>query len=101
MLSRVKIKLFLFFFTLFSYFHSYSQNDDKGLRIIFSNDFRVGVALNKFQIKESNAEESNLINTHFSSLTPENIMKWEEIHPRLNKYNFKLSDQLIELGKKK
>ena len=65
-----------------------SNAQKSSLKQIFLDDFMIGVALNKSQIKQSNIKESDLIITEFSSITPENIMKWEEIHPKPNKYKF-------------
>ena len=76
-----------------------SNAQKSSLKQIFLDDFMIGVALNKSQIKQSNIKESDLIITEFSSITPENIMKWEEIHPKPNKYKFKLADKLIDLAK--
>ncbi|HPN71250.1 MAG TPA: endo-1,4-beta-xylanase, partial [Saprospiraceae bacterium] len=41
-----------------------------------------------------------LIITQFNAITPENIMKSEEIHPTWGKYNFDLSDQYVAYGLK-
>ena len=39
-----------------------------------------------------------MIKNQFSSLTAENVMKWEEIHPKKNKYNFKISDLIVSMA---
>ena len=90
-----------FHIILFSFlaFSMISNAQKSSLKQIFLDDFMIGVALNKSQIKQSNIKESDLIITEFSSITPENIMKWEEIHPKPNKYKFKLADKLIDLAK--
>jgi endo-1,4-beta-xylanase len=38
------------------------------------------------------------VEKHFNSITPENILKWEEVHPELNKYNFEAVDRYVEFG---
>lgn len=35
---------------------------------------------------------------HYNTLTPENILKWERVHPEPNKYNFKSADRFVNLG---
>ena len=67
------------------------------LKEIFSSKFKIGAAINLDQIKKKNEKETKLIKTQFSSITAENIMKWEEIHPKPERYNFKNSDLLLEL----
>lgn len=37
---------------------------------------------------------------HFNVITPENVMKWEEIHPRPGVYDFEAADQLVEIAQK-
>ncbi len=66
----------------------------------FSNDFKIGAAINDQQITESDTAAVRLLRTEFNSITPENIMKWEEIHPVLDTFNFDLSDKYVSLGKK-
>lgn len=38
--------------------------------------------------------------THFNVITPENVMKWEEIHPRPGVYDFEAADRLVEIAQK-
>ena len=41
-----------------------------------------------------------LIEKHFNSLTPENILKWEKVHPEPGKYDFEASDIFVDYGEK-
>ena len=66
----------------------------------FQNDFYIGAALNVEQICGRDPEAMDLITRHFNSITPENIMKWEEIHPEPERYNFEASDQYVAFGEK-
>lgn len=70
------------------------------LKNTFKGDFYVGAALNANQYKEINAEESALVKKEFSSITPENDMKWEHIHPKKEEYNFDSSDAYVSFGEK-
>ena len=74
--------------------------DQPVLKEVFQNDFYIGVALNVEQITGKEPEAMNLVARHFSSITPENIMKWEEIHPEPEQYNFDASDQYVAFGEK-
>ena len=79
-------------------------NDDGGtkqkysLKQVFDSKFKIGVALNKNQIRQRQQKENELIKKEFSSLTAENVMKWEEIHPKKGRYNFKIPDLLVSLS---
>jgi endo-1,4-beta-xylanase len=74
--------------------------DQPVLKEIFRNDFYIGAALNVEQICGKEPEAMELVARHFSSITPENIMKWEEIHPEPERYNFEVSDQYVAFGEK-
>jgi endo-1,4-beta-xylanase len=68
------------------------------LKDLFQNDFYIGTALNVEQICGREPEAMDLVSRHFNSITPENIMKWEEIHPEPGRYNFEASDEYVAFG---
>lgn len=70
------------------------------LKEVFQNDFYIGAALNIEQISGKEPKAMELVARHFNSITPENIMKWEEIHPEPDRYNFEASDQYVAFGEK-
>jgi endo-1,4-beta-xylanase len=70
------------------------------LKEVFQNDFYIGAALNVEQICGRESEAMDLVARHFSSITPENIMKWEEIHPEPERYDFEAPDQYVAFGEK-
>ena len=70
------------------------------LKDVFAKDFLVGVALNNDQIAEKEPNEATLIIKQFNSISPENVLKWEKIHPEPNRYDFELADKYVEFGQK-
>jgi len=70
------------------------------LKDAFKEDFYIGAALNLNQISGKEPEAIALVEKHFNSITAENIMKWEEIHPEPNKYEFEAVDRFVEFGEK-
>ncbi|MDR8393356.1 endo-1,4-beta-xylanase [Aliifodinibius sp. S!AR15-10] len=62
--------------------------------------FKIGVALNRWQIGEENSQSTPLIAKHFNTITPENLMKWSRIHPQPNEYSFEAADRFVEFGEK-
>jgi endo-1,4-beta-xylanase len=70
------------------------------LKDVFEDDFRVGVALSLDQISGNEPNAIALVEKHFNSITPENILKWEEVHPEPNKYNFDPADRYVAFGEK-
>jgi len=70
------------------------------LKEAFKNDFLVGVALNESQFTGQNASEAALVAAQFNSISPENVLKWESVHPETNRYNFGPADSYVEFGLK-
>ncbi len=71
-----------------------SQNNMAGLKDRFQSDFLIGVALFPELFDDSTA--SAIIKKDFNSITGENDMKWERIHPELGKYTFDRADRIAE-----
>jgi endo-1,4-beta-xylanase len=76
------------------------SQQSSGLKNIFENDFLIGTALGTEHILEKNKIANQLILREFNSVTPENIMKAEVIHPTLNQYDFTLADRYIAFAQK-
>ena len=68
------------------------------LKLAFQNDFLIGAALNPAQFCESNAVEAAIIKKQFNSITPENVLKWEHVHPEPSQYDFTLADRYVAFG---
>ena len=68
------------------------------LKEAFKNDFLIGAALNESQFTGENAREAALVKEQFNSISPENVLKWEPIHPETNRYNFGPADGYVEFG---
>ncbi len=76
------------------------MNNPTTLKDAFKDHFHIGAALSVEQICGEEPEAMELVARQFNSITPENIMKWEEIHPEPGKYNFDVSDQYVAFGEK-
>jgi endo-1,4-beta-xylanase len=72
------------------------------LKDAYKNDFRIGVAINQRQFTGEDTNGAALINAQFNSISPENVLKWETVHPRpgTNGYNFEPGDRYVEFGEK-
>jgi endo-1,4-beta-xylanase len=70
------------------------------LKDAFKGQFYIGAALNESQIMGKDAKGIALLKEQFNSITPENCMKWERIHPKPNQYNFAMADSYVALGEK-
>jgi endo-1,4-beta-xylanase len=83
-----------------------NPNDSKNIRTdarsllkdVFQNDFYIGAALNVDQICGKDPDAMDLVDRHFNSITPENILKWEEVHTQPGRYNFEAPDRYVAFG---
>lgn len=79
---------------------SRDQGEMTSLSEAYQDQFKVGVALNRFQIEGKIPEATPLIPRHFNTITPENLLKWEQVHPQPDQYNFDPADNYVEFGEK-
>ena len=70
------------------------------LKAVFKDDFYIGAALNLDQINGQEPDAMAVVAEHFNSITPENILKWEEVHPKPGIYNFEAADRYVAFGEK-
>jgi len=72
------------------------------LKDIFKGDFMIGVALNQRQFTQEDTNGAALVKRQFNAISPENVMKWESIHPRPGPdgYSFEAADRYVEFGEK-
>jgi endo-1,4-beta-xylanase len=82
---------------LFYFFPLLAQN---GLKDAYEGKFRIGAALNRRIVSGSDPEGAALAAAQFNTITPENDMKWEMIHPQPGVYNFGPADKFVEFGEK-
>lgn len=70
------------------------------LKDAFHDSFRIGAALNAAQFTEEDARGAALVKQQFNSITPENVLKWERVHPKPGVYDFDLPDRYVAFGEK-
>ena len=68
------------------------------LKEAYQGAFVIGAAVNAAQFTGKDARGAALIKTQFNSITPENVLKWENVHPRLDTYAFDLADKYVAFG---
>jgi endo-1,4-beta-xylanase len=70
------------------------------LKDAFKDDFYIGAALSVNQVMGKEPAAMDVVAKHFSSITPENLLKWEEVHPKPSQYNFEAADRYVAFGEK-
>jgi endo-1,4-beta-xylanase len=70
------------------------------LKKAFQGRFLIGTAVDSAQFQEQDVRAAELVKTQFNSITAENVLKWERVHPAPGRYEFRLSDRFVEFGEK-
>jgi endo-1,4-beta-xylanase len=70
------------------------------LKEAFKDDFPIGVAVNQNQFTYKDTNGAALIISQFNAISPENVLKWETVHPRpgANGYDFGPGDAYVAFG---
>jgi endo-1,4-beta-xylanase len=70
------------------------------LKDAFKDIFRIGAALNQAQFEERDSRGAAIVETQFNTISPENVLKWESVHPRPDGFNFDPADRYVAFGEK-
>jgi endo-1,4-beta-xylanase len=70
------------------------------LKGVFANDFLVGAALNESIFTGQNARNAAIVEKQFNTISPEDVLKWESVHPEPGKFDFSKADRYVEFGMK-
>lgn len=70
------------------------------LRKACEGKLRIGVAMNANQFTGRDKAAAEIIATQFSTITPENAMKWDALHPEPGRFRFDEADQYVEFGER-
>ena len=70
------------------------------LKDAYSNYFLVGVSMNQRQIDGQDQRGDPIIRAQFNSISPENALKWDAVHPTPDGYDFTEADRYVEFGEK-
>lgn len=70
------------------------------LKDVFAEQFRVGAAIGTHQVLGHEPGTLELVAQQFNTITPENLLKWSEVHPEPIRYHFEPADRLVEFGQR-
>jgi endo-1,4-beta-xylanase len=68
------------------------------LKQVFAKHFHVGAALGTHQIMGQEPAALELVARQFDSISPENCLKWAEVHPALSEYRWEATDKYVAFG---
>ncbi len=96
-LNKLKFVSFVIFLTIALSNNAFAQTS---LKEAFKDYFLIGAAMNRSQIFEKDMIGAEIVKKQFNTISPENDLKWESVHPEPGKYNFETSDKYVEFGEK-
>lgn len=70
------------------------------LKTAFADAFVVGAAINQNQFTGRDARGAQLVAAQYNTISPENVLKWEIVHPSRGVYNFEPGDAYVNFGVK-
>ena len=76
------------------------EQSPESLKEAFRDDFLIGTAVGPFQVSGRDSLGIQLLDQQFNSITADNMMKWEWIHPRPGIYDFTAADHFVDFGEK-
>ena len=77
-----------------------SPTTQPALKSLTPPDLQIGVALNGAQVDGGDPRSLSIATDHFNSITPENLLKWEAVHPAPDRFAFAAADRFVELGQR-
>jgi len=77
-----------------------TPSSSRSLKDAYAGSFMVGAALNQAQFNEQDQRGVAIVKSQFNTITPENILKWENVHPRLGEYAFAEPDRYVGFGER-
>jgi endo-1,4-beta-xylanase len=75
-----------------------TSSEIPALQEVFQDRFLIGSAINQRQAYGEDMRGVPIVKKHYNTITPENIMKWQYIHPEPGVFDFEGSDRFVEFG---
>nr|AAW55667.1 xylanase [uncultured organism] len=69
-----------------------------GLKDLYRDDFLIGTVLSARSFPDKETTLLDLISREFNAVTAENAMKWEEIRPQLDSWQWDIADQMVDFA---
>jgi GH35 family endo-1,4-beta-xylanase len=75
-----------------------AEQNVPALKDVFKADFLIGGALNRNLVTGRDPNAAALVEKHFSTITAENDLKWQRVHPQPDQYNWEPADSYVAFG---
>jgi endo-1,4-beta-xylanase len=71
---------------------------DAALKDLIPKGMVIGVAINQRQSDGVDAAAVDIITKQFNQITPENLLKFQPVHPAADRYTFDAQDRFVQFG---
>jgi endo-1,4-beta-xylanase len=71
---------------------------DAALKDLMPKGMVIGVAMNQRQSDGADAAAVDIITKQFNQVTPENLLKFQSVHPAADRYTFDAQDRYVQFG---
>jgi endo-1,4-beta-xylanase len=75
-----------------------AAHQEAALKDLMPKGMVIGVALNQRQFEGVDAAAVDLITKQFNQISPENVLKFQPIHPAADRYAFDAADRYVQFG---
>jgi endo-1,4-beta-xylanase len=94
----MKKRIFMPFLALLPSFVFAQTKPDLSLKAVYKDAFKMGVSVNDAIVQGRDAGSQSIVLNQFNSITPENVLKAETVHPAPGVWNFKAGDDFVKFG---
>ncbi len=77
-----------------------AQEGPTTLKDAYADYFLVGAAVNAQLVSGGDTLAAAIVRQQFNTITPENNLKWERVHPEPGRYDFDVPDRFVEFGER-
>jgi endo-1,4-beta-xylanase len=77
---------------------SFRSQRENSLKDLFEGSFYIGAALNLADVSGTEVRALPTLKQNFNSISPENGLKWVNVHPEPDTYDFSYVDKYVALG---
>jgi endo-1,4-beta-xylanase len=72
--------------------------ESPALKDVAPGTLRIGAAVNRTQAAGGDPVAAAIVTRHFDTVTAENDLKWERVHPEPGRYDFGPADRYVDFG---
>lgn len=77
-----------------------TATEPPALKALAPEGLRIGAAINRTQSAGGDPRSLAIVTRHFDTVTAENDLKWERVHPEPDRYDFDPTDRYVEFGQR-